>query len=128
MDPGEWIHAPRLPLIDLYRGRCRAGDPVELEEAVQREICNWGCARGKCGRVPAEGPDAVRFSMIDGRVVYVFEQECAPVEHGVADGNEPEVLRAQIGAFEASWRDHFQSSRGGENVSIATASSSVSAE
>lgn len=125
MDPGEWIHAPRLPLIDLFRGLCRASEPFEPEPPVQRDLCNWGCAGSKCERFSGDGPDAVRFSMVDGRIVYVFEKQCAPVSHGIADGTESGILAAQIRAFEQSY---LQSSRGGEKVSTATESSSTSAE
>ncbi|HTS78643.1 MAG TPA: hypothetical protein VMG40_20700 [Bryobacteraceae bacterium] len=139
MDPGEWIHSPRLPLIDPYRGVCRAADPFEADEKTQRDLCNWGCARGRCQRLPREGADAVRFAVFSEdstslRVVYIYEKDCAPVDHGIAEDpfdSAPEILRTQLRAFAQSYRrrmDHFQSSRGGENVSIATASSSTSAE
>ena len=137
MDPGEWIHAPRLPLIEAWRGVCRAGDPFEPEESVQREVCNCGYARGRCAHFREDGADAVRFSMEDGetpRVIYIFEKNGAPVTHGTLAGaglDGSEILHRQARAFAESWRrrmDHFQSSRGGEKVSTATESSSTSME
>lgn len=134
----DWIHAPRLPLIDLYRGICRAGEPFEPDESIQREICNWGYPRGRCGRFPAGSPDAVRFSVAEDagtlRIIYVFEKDGAPESSGIVDCSALSgagILEKQIGAFAESYRrrvDHFQSSRGGENTSIATASSSTTAE
>lgn len=137
--PGDWLHAPRLPLIEPYRGVCRATQPFEPPEAVQRDVCNWGCARGRCDRLPADGADAVRFSVTGEtpgklQIIFVFEKNCAPVEHGVIEypGPAPStILEKQARAFGESWQrraGHFQSSRGGEKVSIATESSSTSAE
>lgn len=131
MDTGEWIHSPRLPLIDAYRGVCRSEEPFEPADAVQLELCNCGYARGRCGRFREDGPDAVRFSVVDQtRIVYIVEKNGAPVSHGVLEFaalDETELLYRQMRAFAESWR-HFQSSRGGEKVSTATESSSVSAE
>jgi hypothetical protein len=138
MDGGEWIHAPRLPLIDPYRGVCRSGEAFEPAEEIQREMCNCGYARGRCDRFLADSADAVRFSVVAEnssalRVLYVFEKDCAPLSHGVWEypGSAGSgVLERQIAAFAESYRrrDQRQSSRGGENVSIAIASSSTTAE
>lgn len=138
MAPGDWIHEPRLPLIDAYRGVCRAAGPFEPEESVQRELCNWGCARGRCERLP-EGADAVRFSVAASeaavlRIVYILEKDCVPLEHGVIEytgSGGATILEKQARAFAESYlsrMDHFQSSRGGENVSMAMESSSAAAE
>lgn len=103
---GEWLHAPRLTLIDEYRGICSAGEPLEPEEPAQREICNCGYARGRCERFPPEGADAVRFSMTaEGRIVYVFERDHLPQGHGIiAEADAAGILGAQVRAFAESYR------------------------
>jgi hypothetical protein len=104
VDPGEWLHAPRLTLIDEYRGTCQAGEPFEPSESAQREVCNCGYARGRCERFPDGAADAVRFSMLeDGRVIYILERDHHPERHGIADGTEG-VLEVQIRAFAESYR------------------------
>jgi len=94
LDDGPWTHAPRMPLGDPYRGVCTAlpAEPgFEPPEAVQRDPCNCGYARGRCDRFPGgDAADAMRFSVtshLDGRVrmVYVTEKNHAPAEHGVID-------------------------------------------
>lgn len=89
-DSGPWLNPPRLPLGEAYRGTCLAqpGEPFEPPESAQRELCNCGYARGRCNRFPAGSrDDAVRFSVrIDMagivEVVYVFEKNHSPAEHG----------------------------------------------
>ena len=110
----KWLHAPRLPLGDAYRGFCKAGaEPFEPPEPSQDEFCNCGYARGHCDRFPAEGADAVRFSLLSEdsarvRLVYILEKNHAPVEHGVIEyvrcgsrmeGTAQELLLAQCRAF-----------------------------
>ncbi len=88
-ESGRWEHAPRLPLIDLYFGVCRArpGEVIEAEESVQRDLCNCGYARGRCDRFPGDAAaDAVRFSVVAEaenslRVMQILEREHVPVEH-----------------------------------------------
>ena len=133
VDSDQWLHAPRLTLIDEYRGTCHVSDPFEPEESAQRDVCNCGYAGGRCDRFPAGSADAVRFSVIGEqgpalRILYVFEKDHFPARHAVAEpGAEiaDPVLAAQIRAFAESYR---QSLRGGENVSMAVESSSASAE
>ncbi len=111
VDAQEWIHAPRLTLIDEYRGACRVGDMFEPEQSAQRDVCNCGYASGRCDRFPKGSPDAVRFSVIgeDGpalRILYVFETDHLPSRHGVAEpGAEivDPVLSGQIRAFAESY-------------------------
>src|SRR5580658_5308232 len=90
VEPDEWIHAPRLTLIDEYRGTCHVSGPFEPEASAQRDICNCGYAGGRCDRFPQGSPDAVRFSVIgeDGpalRILYVFEKDHLPSGHAVAE-------------------------------------------
>ena len=106
VDAHEWIHAPRLTLIDEYRGTCHAGEVFEPDESAQREVCNCGYARGRCDRFPAGSADAVRLSVVGGdRILWVFERDHVPVEHGVVDEAEATgVLGAQVRAFAESYR------------------------
>jgi hypothetical protein len=112
VEPDEWIHAPRLTLIDEYRGTCHVAEPFEPEASAQRDVCNCGYASGRCDRFPSGSPDAVRFSVIaeDGpalRIVYVFETDHLPSRHAVAEPEvaiDDEVLNGQIRAFAASYR------------------------
>ena len=123
MDLGPWIHPPRLPLGDPYRGVCTARsteasfEPPEIE---QRDLCNCGYARGRCDRFPdGDAADAVRFSVANHtngkvRIVYILEKNHAPHGHGVLDfpvknvpvnpgaGNDP-VLARQARAFVKSY-------------------------
>lgn len=89
LDRGDWIHAPRLPLGDPYRGTCHAvpNQPFEPAESEQRELCNCGYARDRCDRIPPGAPDAVRFSVSDeahGRlqITWAIERDHSPIEFG----------------------------------------------
>lgn len=101
----RWIHAPRLPLGDRYRGLCRARSGESFE--AQGDACNCGYARGVCDRFPEETQaDAVRFSIRAGdplKLIYIVERSHAPVEHGlVGDRDANEILTAQARAFAES--------------------------
>lgn len=107
LDAGGWDPAPRLPLGDAWAGECTVGcgeQPVES----QREVCNCGYARGRCEHFPAGmEADAVRFSMgADGRLIYIFEKDYAPLEHGEIDAaTDPrEPLASLARAFSESYR------------------------
>ena len=106
--PMEW-GSGRAPLGGLFEGEC------ERERgAGEARLCNFGYARGLCASFPeATVADAVRFSVLgsgDGvvRVVWIFEKDHAPMEHGYLEYREsagafvkaPEgVLGAQARAF-----------------------------
>jgi hypothetical protein len=93
LDHGAWTHRPRLPLGDPCFGFCHAlsGTSFAPPEEHQREHCNRGYARGLCAHFPVAGAaDAVRFSVADDRggcvrVVYVFEKDHAPLNHGALE-------------------------------------------
>lgn len=84
----DWVHPPRLPLGDPFRGFCHAQNPPE---PCQRELCNCGYARGRCDRFPASAEaDAVRFSVVGEesgrlRVIWVLEKDHAPSDHGLLE-------------------------------------------
>ena len=80
-----------LPLGDRWIGSCRAGagPAAEPDTALLDSVCNFGYARGRCPRFPAEdpGPDAVRFAITKVgtpslELLYVVEREHYPFAHG----------------------------------------------
>jgi hypothetical protein len=122
LESAEWIHAPRLPLGDAYRGVCHAQprDLFEPAEADQRDLCNCGYARDRCGRLPADAPDAVRFSVVGDagdrvRIIWLIEKDHSPVEFGTLEYAEGKLssetfsptplLTAQANAFIRSYLD-----------------------
>lgn len=108
LDAGGWDPAPRLPLGDAWAGECTAGCVEQPAESTQREVCNCGYARGRCEHFPSDiEADAVRFSMgADGRLIYIFEKDHAPLEHGEIDpATDPrEPLASSARAFSDSHR------------------------
>ena len=118
----DWIHAPRLPLGDAYRGVCHAQphDPFEPAESDQRDLCNCGYVRDRCSRLPTGAADAVRFSVTgdaDGRVriIWVIEKDHSPLEFGTLEYAEGKLafenfsaaplLTAQATAFIRGYLD-----------------------
>ena len=80
---------PPLPLGDAWSGLCMARPAAEWSPDLNtaQQLCNFGYAREKCGRVPADTPDAVRFSLShdrDGliRIYWVMEKDHLPFAHG----------------------------------------------
>ena len=108
LDAGGWDPAPRLPLGDAWAGECTAECTEQPVESMQREVCNSGYARGRCAHFPVGmEADAVRFSMgADGRLIYIFEKDRAPLEHGEIDpATDPrEPLASLARAFSESHR------------------------
>lgn len=80
---------PPMPLGDAWSGVCRATPEGEWAPGPGdvQQLCNFGYARERCGRVPAEGPDAVRFSISHDRggivrIYWVMEKNHLPFAHG----------------------------------------------
>jgi len=80
-----------MPLGDTWSGFCVALSRGSFAppEAVQRELCNCGYARGRCAYFPLDSEaDAVRFapngSAIEGEqaLVYILEKDHAPLAYG----------------------------------------------
>ena len=115
-----WLHAPRFPLGEAYRGLCHAAsEPFEPPESAQEELCNCGYARGRCDRFPRESADAVRFSIESEndqrlRVIYIFERRHAPETHGVIEYSklsatfEAELDRRLFALASAFIRSHLR--------------------
>jgi hypothetical protein len=103
MDDGPLDPPPRLPLAQAWAGVCVAPGfaSQEPEETEQREICNIGYARGRCGRFPPDAEaDAVRFSAgRDGSLLYILEKDHAPLRHGQVSDLLVSPLREQAQAF-----------------------------
>jgi hypothetical protein len=116
-EPIDWLHPPRLPLGDAYRGTCHAQPdaPCEPPDSDQRDLCNCGYARGRCERLPPGAPDAIRFSITNDaggtlRILWIIEKDHSPVEFGAIEYAEGKLspasplLTAQAIAFV---RSHF---------------------
>lgn len=80
-----------FPLGDFWTGACHAipAQACEPEEALLRPLCQFGYARGQCGRFSIDdpGPDAVRFTVSADtgdilRLYYVLERDHHPFAHG----------------------------------------------
>jgi hypothetical protein len=67
----------RAPLGVVYEGRCEVGGAVSLE------TCNFGYGRGICIAFPSDSvSDAVRFTRLGDRTIYILERDYLPVRHG----------------------------------------------
>jgi hypothetical protein len=87
-----------MPLGDSWSGVCLAApagewlpDPLTLQQ-----FCNFGYAREKCARVPAAGPDAVRFGISHDqngivRIYWVVEKDHLPFAHGPLEYSRAEA-------------------------------------
>ena len=77
----EWSSG-RAPLGAIFEGEC------ERRGTAAARYCNFGYARGSCAEFPDEAAvDAVRFSVSGNangivKIVWIFEKDHAPVEHG----------------------------------------------
>ena len=78
-----------MPLGDTWSGVCRAAPAAEWlpDPHTLQQFCNFGYAREKCGRVPADAPDAVRFGISKDRdgtvdIYWVVEKDHLPFAHG----------------------------------------------
>jgi hypothetical protein len=83
---------PPMPLGDSWSGVCRAAPAGEWrpDPHTLQQLCNFGYAREKCWRVPADGPDAVRFGISHDReglvgIYWVMEKDHLPFAHGPLD-------------------------------------------
>jgi hypothetical protein len=88
----------RVPLGSLYQGTCEIGG------TASSDACNFGYAAGRCDAFPQDAPaDAVRFTTLQGRTIYVLEKDFSPVRYGDAatlDGalaRQAEVFAAWMG-------------------------------
>jgi hypothetical protein len=89
---------PPMPLGDAWSGICRAAPAGEWrpDPNTLQQLCNFGYARGKCARVPSDGPDAVRFSISHDRdgivsIYWVMEKDHLPFAHGPLEYSRTEA-------------------------------------
>ena len=96
--PAADVQQPaRAPLGRVHGGRCENGGDAGTD------ACNFGYARGRCVSFPDSAViDAVRFTALQGRIVYVLEKDYLPVEHGTDFGALTEPVRRQAEVF-TSW-------------------------
>lgn len=79
----------RAPLGSVFTGVCEARQSVP-SESLLFEACNFGYGRGRCPSFPSDSEaDAVRFTAVGDRTVWVLERDYAPVQHGSCDGPFP---------------------------------------
>lgn len=87
-----------MPLGESWSGVCRAerGGEWRPDAGTLQTLCNFGYARPHCVRVPADGPDAVRFSISHDRedivrIYWVMEKNHLPCGHGPLDYSRAEA-------------------------------------
>lgn len=84
----------RVPLGVLHDGRCERGG------AADKEICNFGYARSSCDAFPPDAEaDAVRFTRLDNRTVYILEKDYQPVRFGECGELLEGAIRRQSEVF-----------------------------
>jgi hypothetical protein len=87
----------RAPLGVIHGGRCEQGGMAGTD------ACNFGYARGRCISFPDSAAiDAVRFTALQGRIMYVLEKDYLPVQHGTDLERLSEAVRRQGEVF-AAW-------------------------
>jgi hypothetical protein len=65
-----------------------------LGGTADQEACNFGYARQCCEAFPKEAEvDAVRFTTLDGSVIFILERDYMPVRYGNADMLEGALAR-----------------------------------
>ena len=120
-----WFAPPPAPLGDPFRGRCRSAEPpAEPPLDTQRNLCNYGYARGLCPRFPAgDGPDAVRFALAhdDGdrlTVRYAMEHAHEPhsfgeLQYAPGGGTAASPPESGLAALAAAYVESYRRRRSG---------------
>lgn len=87
-----------MPLGDAWSGICCAAPAGEWRPDANtlQQLCNFGYARAKCGRVPPGAPDAVRFGISNDReglirIYWVMEKDHLPFAHGPLEYSRAEA-------------------------------------
>lgn len=85
----------RAPLGSVFTGTCEARQ-VTPSDSLLYEVCNFGYGRGRCPSFPADtDADAVRFTAIGDRTVWILERDHSPVAHGSCAGPFPTSIVEQ---------------------------------
>jgi hypothetical protein len=86
----------RAPLGVIHGGQCEKGG------IAGADACNFGYARGRCISFPDSAAiDAVRFTVRQGKTVYVLEKDYLPIQHGTDLEILTEPVRRQAEVFTA---------------------------
>jgi hypothetical protein len=93
--------AARSPLGIVYDGHCQAQSSAPMHEG-----CNFGYGRGECDHFPNESEgDAIRFTMSEGKLVYIVERNYTPIRHGPVESAElSAAIRRQAEVFAENWK------------------------
>jgi hypothetical protein len=93
----------RAPLGTVFDGTCEAHAEAAFRPSddLLYGLCNFGYGRGRCPVFPADSEcDAVRFTAVGNRTVWILERDHAPVRHGSFDEPFPTpLLERQAQAF-----------------------------
>jgi hypothetical protein len=93
----------RAPLGTVFDGTCEARPdlPFRPSDDLLYGFCNFGYGRGLCPAFPSDSDcDAVRFTAVGNRTIWVLERDYAPVRHGSFDEPFPSaLLERQAQAF-----------------------------
>lgn len=91
----------RTPLGGLFDGVCVSRPEVHApDERTLYEECNFGYGRGVCPSFPQDATaDALRFTLLKGSLIYVYERDHSPVEHGIVGPDSSVLLQKQAAAF-----------------------------
>jgi hypothetical protein len=91
----------RTPLGDLYDGQCQAAPAAPAHES-----CNFGYGRAACEHFPADSQgDAIRFTVMDGKLIYIVERNYTPIQHGAVEGALlSSAIRRQAEVFTENWK------------------------
>ena len=93
----------RAPLGTVFDGTCEAHPAAAFRpsDELLYGACNFGYGRGRCPAFPdGSEADAVRFTAIGERTVWILERDYTPVQHGSFDEPFPsELLERQAQAF-----------------------------
>jgi hypothetical protein len=85
----------RAPLGTIFDGMCEAHAEAAFRpsEDLLYSSCNFGYGRGRCPAFPEESEaDAVRFTAVGERTVWILERDYAPVRCGSFTEPFPSVL------------------------------------
>jgi hypothetical protein len=85
----------RAPLGSIFTGVCELRQTVP-SESLLFGACNFGYGRGSCPSFPADSEsDAVRFTAVGERTVWILERDHSPVRYGSCDGPFPSAAVEQ---------------------------------
>lgn len=101
-DMTDRIRPARAVLGKMYEGWCHSSGG-EIKPAGS-DLCNFGYGRDRCPDFPASGEaDAVRFTVQEGRLIWILEKNYGPLQFGFCDQGTPgPLILRQAEAFTKS--------------------------